>query len=298
MGGVSDLVVLDLFAGLGGWSEPARELGLDVVRVDNDERFDVEVHADLFKFTVGDVLEATGGRPPFLVLASPPCESFSVLTIGRNWNVDNTPKTSRAAIALELVYATRRLIEDLAPAFYVIENPVAKLRALPVLHDVERRSVTYCRLGEPFKKPTDLWGGFPPSLDLPAPCTADPRRYGTVDVDGRLFVRDVDGRPCHLSAPRGSRTGIQGGDDPTSYEQTRNAGQGRLTEHKAIVREALPAFAGGMLEGMRQYSSSSSKRREVTALRAKIPYRLAELVTEAAVKDYAAGRRYVSTTLF
>jgi hypothetical protein len=284
---VTEEVVLDLFAGLGGWSEPARELGLDVVRVDNDPRFDVELTADLFKLTAADVLEATGDRRPFLVLASPPCESFSVLTIGRNWNLDNTPKTSSAAIALELVYATRRLIEDLAPAFYVIENPVAKLRALPVLRDVERRSVTYCRLGESFKKPTDLWGGFPPSLELPAPCSGDPQKYGTVEIGGRLWVRDTAGRPCHLSAPRGSRTGIQGGDDPRMFEEARNAG-----------REALPSFAGGMLEGMRQHSSGSSKRREVTALRAKIPYRLAELVTEAALKDHAAGNRYVETTLF
>jgi hypothetical protein len=277
---MSDLVVLDLFAGLGGWSEPARELGLDVVRVDLEERFDVELHADVFELTVDDVLAATGGRRPFLVLASPPCEAFSVLTIGRNWNTDHTPKTDRARIALELVAATRRLIEEVAPAFYVIENPTAKLRALQVLRDVERRSVTYCRLGEPFKKPTDLWGTFPPSLELPAMCDAHPR-FGVVEVDGLPFVLDPHGRPCHVSAPRGSRTGIQGDGIETARIQSRST-RGGLSAQKALTREV--------------HGTSDSKR--LAALRAKIPYRLAELVTEAAVQDFAAGRRYVETTLF
>ena len=292
-------VVLDLFAGLGGWSEPARELGLDVVRVDNDPRFDVELRADVLRLSSAELLYALGGRRPFLVLASPPCEAFSVLTIGRNWTPppENAPRTDAARLAIELVAATRRLIAELEPAFYVIENPVAKLRVLPVLADVERRTVTYCRLGESFKKPTDLWGGFPPSLELPAVCDADPRRYGTVEVDGFVWVRDRDGRPCHLAAPRGSRTGTQG-HDREDYERRRNAGQGRLMEHKRVVREALPRFAGGMLEGMRELSSRSSKRAEVTALRAKIPHRLAELVTQAALRDHAGGRRHERATLF
>ena len=293
-------VVLDLFAGLGGWSEPARELGLDVVRIDNDPRFDVELTADVLSLTARDVLEVTGGRRPFLILASPPCEAFSVLTIGRNWHTDNTPKTDAARLAVELVAATRRLIDDLEPAFYVIENPVAKLRVLPVLADLERRTVTYCRLGESFKKPTDLWGGFPPSLELPAGCSGDPRRYGTVEIDGRVWVRDRDGRPCHLSAPRGSRTGIQG-DTPMleGFERPEpTPGRPWATGGMVAATGGRGKFAGGLLEGMRQLSSRSSERHALSAARAKIPHRLAELVTQAALRDHAGGRRHERATLF
>jgi len=51
--------------------------------------------------------------------------------------------------------------------------------------------VWYCRLGLDRAKPTDLWGVIPPGLDLPAPC-----HNGNLD---------------HVAAPRGSRTGTQGG---------------------------------------------------------------------------------------
>lgn len=76
------------------------------------------------------------------------------------------------------------------PAFFVIENPRAKLRKLPVVADLERRTVTYCQYGEERMKPTDLWGVFPPSLVLKGACK--------------------QGMPCHVAAPRGSTTGTQG----------------------------------------------------------------------------------------
>jgi tRNA/tmRNA/rRNA uracil-C5-methylase (TrmA/RlmC/RlmD family) len=37
--------VLDLYAGMGGWSAPARDQDHDVTRVELDTRFDAEVHA-------------------------------------------------------------------------------------------------------------------------------------------------------------------------------------------------------------------------------------------------------------
>ena len=55
---------------------------------------------------------------------------------------------------------------------------------MPELDGFERRTVTYCQLGEERMKPTDLWGAFPPGLELPAMCrngsrllTVRARRY-------------------------------------------------------------------------------------------------------------------------
>jgi len=181
--------VLDLFAGLCGWSAPFAARGHDVFSIDLDPRFDVSLHADIESLTPADL-----PWRPDIILASPPCEAFSVLRIGRNWynrtsGVPNLPKTPTAEMGLRLVSATVRLIDDFAPAFWVMENPRAMLRKLPVVATFERRTVTYCRYGHPTMKPTDLWGGFPPSLELREMC-----------------------RPmadCHIAAPRGSRTGIQ-----------------------------------------------------------------------------------------
>lgn len=179
--------VLDLFSGLRGWSDPFRERGHETFTVDLDPKFGADLVADIGLLNPWDL-----PWRPDVVLASPPCEKFSVMTIGRHWNHDGTPKTPDAAQALRLVERTIYLIGALHPAFWIMENPRAKLRVLPPMQPLERRTVTYCQFGEFRMKPTDLWGGFPPSLKLPDPCK--------------------NGDPCHVRAVRGSRTGTQGMD--------------------------------------------------------------------------------------
>ena len=179
--------VLDLFAGLEGWSAPFRERGHEVFSVDNDPQFRVDLVKDVMLMTRHDL-----PWRPDIILASPPCEAFSVLRIGKNWTPppENAPKTEHARFAVRLVERTREIVGVLDPAFFIIENPRGKLRKLPVVSDLERRTVTYCQYGEKWMKPTDLWGGFPPSLSL--------------------YPRCKNGDPCHVPAPRGSTTGVQG----------------------------------------------------------------------------------------
>lgn len=185
--------VLDLFSGLQGWSEPFSLREHDIFTIDNDANFEPDWCIDILKVDSDELTSRMGGKPD-IILASPPCTTFSTMTMGRNWNKNGdiyTPKTEKARISLELVQKTVSLIEDLAPKFWVIENPRAILRKLGVFPaDWERRTVWYCRYGEPFAKPTDLWGGFPPSWRPRPQCH--------------------NGNDDHVMAPRGSRTGIQG----------------------------------------------------------------------------------------
>jgi hypothetical protein len=82
------------------------------------------------------------------------------------------------------------LIHELQPRYgYLIENPMGMLRKLPVVADLERRTVTYCQYGDTRQKPTDLWGDVPGWTSRP------------------MCKRGAD---CHESAPRGSKTGTQG----------------------------------------------------------------------------------------
>lgn len=202
--------VLDLFSGLGGWSAPARERGHHVVRVEIESTLEAEIHADIETLT-GTQL---GGRGAYdLVLASPPCEGFSVMNIGKNWHYDGRPKTPTAELGLRLVEATLRLVGDLEPRFWVMENPRAKLRKLDLVQHLDRRTVTYCAYGETRMKPTDLWSDrWPPSLVLLPMCS--------------------NGDPCHVRAPRGSRTGTQGFGDRRG---------GRDYWEKSVVPYALAA---------------------------------------------------------
>jgi hypothetical protein len=174
-----------LFAGLEGWSKPFRERGHQVTSIDIDARFSVDVHADLLTWDYASL------PSPDIILASPPCEAFSVMNIGRNWTSPtdtppDAPKTEKAKLAMMLVERTLEIIAVARPSFFVIENPRAKLRKMPIMSRLERRTVTYCQLGHTTMKPTDLWGGFPPSLALPPPCK--------------------QGDSCHVAAPRGSKT--------------------------------------------------------------------------------------------
>lgn len=185
--------VLDLFSGLRGWSDAWRERGHEVFAIDNARHFDADAYVDIMD--VGAVLDAVPWMPT-VILASPPCTGFTVMNIGRNWTHAGEPKTEVARVGLLLVKMTLSIIAMYNPRVWIIENPRAKLRALPVLRDYERRTVTYCRLGERRMKPTDLWGKFPPTLTLPEACQ--------------------NGNSDHISAPRGSTTGTQGMDSATA----------------------------------------------------------------------------------
>lgn len=199
------LRVVDLFAGEGatstegGWSSAFRARGHEVFSVDFDPAYSPDLVADVL-----DLSPASFPWRPDVVLASPPCQGFSIAQLGRNWAAPlpkamvaryphlnrAIPKTEKAALGARLVAKTLSLIRGSGAAFWVLENPVGKLRKHPVVAGLERRTVTYCAYGREFMKPTDLWGGFPPSLVLRPRC------------------RPND--PCHVAAPRGSRTGTQG----------------------------------------------------------------------------------------
>lgn len=176
--------VLDLFAGLEGWSEPWRQAGHDVCSVDIDPSFDVDLHADILELQPYDL-----PWTPDVILASPPCETFSQLSVRHHWTREHTPKTDKAALHYKLVDKTLSLVEQLAPEAWIIENPRAKLRSMPLMQVLPRATVWYCRYGLPFAKPTDLFGYVPGWTPRPE-CK--------------------NGNPDHVAAPRGSKTGIQG----------------------------------------------------------------------------------------
>ena len=185
--------VLDLFAGLGGWSAPFLERGHDVTTVDINPGFAPTICADALE--VGPA-ELPG---PFdIILASPPCEVLSVGGRFTHWLPGYQAGDDAAETAIALVRWTYLVIERWAPPFYLVENPRGMLRKLYLL-PYEERTVWYCHLGERQAKPTDLWGGFPPTLELPRSCHNVKPWH-----DAGCCCRD------HEEAPRGSPTGTQG----------------------------------------------------------------------------------------
>lgn len=178
--------VLDLFSGLGGWSAAFKARGHDIITVDNEQSFNPNICADIMTLSAAQF--AQFGRFD-LILASPPCECFSVASISSNWTGGigaYIPKTERTKNAIKLVKHTLIMIQDLNPKYWIMENPRGVLRKIIGL---PKTTITYCQYGERRMKPTDLWGELPPSF-----------------ISKRCFNGDL----CHDSAPRGSKTGTQG----------------------------------------------------------------------------------------
>jgi hypothetical protein len=181
------MLVFDFFAGTGSSTQAFEDAGDTVIRFEIDPQFDSQERVDIFDLDSDTLLEKYG-RPDF-IWASPPCTAFSVASIGHHWNLDRTPKTEAAVTSQRLVAHTRRLIENLNPRLgFVMENPRGMLRKLPVVEDMERKTVTYCQYGDDRMKPTDLWTNL--------------------DWEPRPTCKNGD--PCHTAAPRGSKTGTQG----------------------------------------------------------------------------------------
>ena len=185
------MLIFDFFAGTGSSTQAFKDAGHTVITFELDDYFEATEHANVFDLTAQDLL-ARYGRPDF-IWASPPCTAFSVASMGHHWGGGlraYEPKTEAAKISQELVAHTLKLIAELNPTKgWLMENPRGMLRKLPVVENLPRRSVTYCRYGDTRMKPTDLWGVVP---------NWTPREMCK------------NGQPCHEAAPRGSKTGTQG----------------------------------------------------------------------------------------
>jgi hypothetical protein len=185
------MIVFDFFAGTGSSTKAFQDAGHTVISFEKDPFFQVSETVDIMELTVDYLLEKYG-QPDF-VWASPPCTAFSVASMGHHWASGGkhpVPKTPAAEFNQLLVGKAIELAQGLNPRFgFLIENPRGMLRKLPVVAGLNRRTVTYCQYGDDRMKPTDIWGEVP-NWVARNPCK--------------------NGEPCHVAAPRGSKTGTQG----------------------------------------------------------------------------------------
>jgi len=187
--------VLDLFSGTRGWTQAFREHDHETFSIDLDPKFTADAYLDLR--TASAALDVIPWQPD-LITASPMCNSFSTMSMGKMWEygLQASPKHPIAVDGMSMVLSALRITAVLRPRYWVIENPRGRLRSLELLEGVPRHTVWYCRLGKDRAKPTDLWGVLPDSLV---------RELGS----GRFTCHN--GNPDHIAAPRGSRSGTQGG---------------------------------------------------------------------------------------
>ena len=196
---MNKLKIVDLFAGTKSISCAFERRGHETYSIEWDKSHaDISWYADINEVNSLDILNKFG--VPDVIWVSCPCEKFSVAAIGKHWiKGTNLPKTEDTKKALELLEHCVKLVKELQEInpnlIYFFENPRGKMRKMDCMQEFPRYTVTYCQyltdvpLEERRMKPTDIWTNHPNPNFKPM-CK--------------------NGDPCHVKAPRGSRTGTQG----------------------------------------------------------------------------------------
>lgn len=196
------LRVLELFAGTRSIGKAFEARGHEVYSVEWDKSFEnIDLHADIGTLTAQDILDKFG--MPDVIWASPDCATFSIAAISHHRRRDpatgNLEPVSEYAkfcdrVDQNVLYLVDELnglrnLIGLPELVYFIENPRGGMRKMTWMQGRTRHTVTYCQYGDSRMKPTDIWTNHP-----------DPQFKPTCK----------NGDPCHVSAPRGAKTGTQG----------------------------------------------------------------------------------------
>jgi site-specific DNA-cytosine methylase len=179
------LKTVELFCGTKSFSKVAKELGHETFTIDNDERHNPDLCIDIMDFDISMLPEKF--RNPDIVWASPPCTTFSIASVRHYWQ-EGKPKNDKCLKGIAIVEKTLKIIEQLNPKWFFIENPRGMLRKQTMMLQLPRTTITYCRYGSDVQKATDIWNNCKEWNPKPM---CSPRS------------------PCHIRAPRGSNSGTQ-----------------------------------------------------------------------------------------
>ena len=187
------MIVLELFAGTRSIGKAFEKQGHKVYSVEWDKHFkDIDLYADIGTLTAQDIINLCGGTPD-VIWASPDCTSYSIAAISHHRIKEPSgnlaPKSDYAKFCDEVNKNVMKLIAELKPKYFFIENPRGGFRKMDFIQGVPRYTITYCQYGDKRMKPTDIFTNHPDPQFKP-PCK--------------------NGAPCHEAAPRGSKTGTQG----------------------------------------------------------------------------------------
>ena len=184
--------VLELFAGTRSIGKAFEERGHKVYSVEWCKDFEnIDLYCDIGTLSAEDILSKFG--KPDIIWASPDCTTYSIAAISHHRKKESSgnlaPISEYAKFCDSVNKNMLKLIAELNPKYYFIENPRGGLRKMDFMQGIPKYTVTYCQYGDKRQKPTDIFTNYP-NPNFKPPCKR--------------------GSSCHISAPRGSKTGTQG----------------------------------------------------------------------------------------
>lgn len=137
------LTILSLCDYSGSWSQPYADDGYNVIRIDLKHGQDVRMM---------EYIERVHG-----ILAAPPCTVFA--NSGARWERTHDEMLE----GLSVVDACLRLVAVCRPRWWVLENPIGKLKRY-----LGKPTMMFnpCDYGDPYTKKTCLWGEFTPPMGM------------------------------------------------------------------------------------------------------------------------------------
>lgn len=175
--GKNRLKIFELFKGTGSVGKVANRLGLDVVSLDLEEKYEPDILTDILEWDYKKWAKDNNFKPD-LIWASPPCNTYSPLAYPLK---ERNPKSAvaysaRAKIGTKILYKTLEIIlwfkKQNPRLLFVIENPKGMMRNDKEIKKLGIDTTTYCAYGDFKRKLTDFFNNVPDGLQLKeiAPC--------------------------------------------------------------------------------------------------------------------------------
>ena len=158
--------LLELFKGTGSIGKVAKKMGMSVISLDNEEKYNPDILTDILKWDYKKY-SSDNKYVPNLIWASVPCETFSILgntAGGHREKGTGKALSDNAKIGDKILKKTMEIInyfksknKDLN---FVIENPRGFMRVQPILKNLHRETTIYVLYGDKRYKPTDFFSNI------------------------------------------------------------------------------------------------------------------------------------------
>lgn len=263
-------LAIDLYCGLGGWTEGLLAEGYDVIGFDIEQHVYGE-HRYPAQLIVQDVLTLHGSQFKIadLIVASPPCQEYSYVAMP--W------KRAKARAAAIRADETGKMLEDLNRLFNACfriqkEASVAAGRRIPLVVENVRGAIPWVGRSRWNFGSFHLWGDVPALM---------PPTIRAQKVPGFRF--DGSGRSFQTASVEHSAIKVPSHDGGRRTDPGKGA---RFTSRDCGVETADHIKNGGDWFGpdaspMRQQSSRSPARKFASAMIAKIPLTLSRHIARA-----------------
>lgn len=259
---------IDLFCGLGGWTDGLLAEGYDVVGFDI-ERHEYGDHRYPAQLVVQDVMTLHGSqfRDAALIVASPPCQEYSYMAMP--WKL---AKAKAAAIRADKTGAALERLNRLFNSTFRIQREASEAagRHIPLLVENVRGAIPWVGRSRWNFGSFHLWGDVPALMPPPA--------QKVIKVPGFRF--DGSGRSfqsASLEHTGFKTTGMNWSDrSKRGQDFTRIAGKQALEAAEGIksAQDGLGGYGGNFgwnNTPMRRGNSKSAGRKMASAMIAKIP---------------------------